>query len=142
MQKPVILTGSDLVGPALKWDLEYLAEHLGAGTFAVFCHREDTDKEPSSLGMTSDQLRRSSFDVSSCERLQGSSSNYSRGKEDYSGDSNPKKAKTCSRKRLNVFKYFDEKKVKNLQNKSSFNQQICREEMTFEEFMKKMHGDR
>ena len=35
-QMPVILTGSGIVGTAMKWDLDYLKEHIGRGEFSVF----------------------------------------------------------------------------------------------------------
>ena len=31
LQRPVVITGSKLAEPALKWNLDYLQEHLGKG---------------------------------------------------------------------------------------------------------------
>ena len=39
MQRPVIITDSNLVEPALKWDLDYLKENLGNSTFNVLCSK-------------------------------------------------------------------------------------------------------
>ena len=36
MQEPVLLKNSDIVGTALKWDLNYLKENLGQGSFTVY----------------------------------------------------------------------------------------------------------
>lgn len=35
-QEPVVLTDTNLVYPALKWDLEYLQENIGNGDFSVY----------------------------------------------------------------------------------------------------------
>jgi hypoxia-inducible factor 1-alpha inhibitor (HIF hydroxylase) len=35
-QRPVVLTDTSLVEPALKWSLDYLREHIGNGSFAVY----------------------------------------------------------------------------------------------------------
>ena len=32
----MIFTDSNLVGPAMQWDLEYLATHLGDGDYSVY----------------------------------------------------------------------------------------------------------
>ncbi|XP_063237631.1 hypoxia-inducible factor 1-alpha inhibitor-like isoform X2 [Bacillus rossius redtenbacheri] len=37
--KPVVITGANLVASALKWDLEYLEQHMGGGDYAVFVSR-------------------------------------------------------------------------------------------------------
>eukprot|EP00061_Rhincodon_typus_P010486 g34810.t1 len=34
--EPVVLTDTNLVYPALKWDLEYLQENIGDGDFSVY----------------------------------------------------------------------------------------------------------
>ena len=39
LQRPVIITDSNLVEPALKWDLDYLKENLGNSTFNVLCSK-------------------------------------------------------------------------------------------------------
>ncbi|EGW03881.1 Hypoxia-inducible factor 1-alpha inhibitor [Cricetulus griseus] len=36
LQEPVVLTDTNLVYPALKWDLEYLQENIGNGDFSVY----------------------------------------------------------------------------------------------------------
>lgn len=36
MQEPVVLTDTNLVYPALKWDLNYLKENMGNGDFSVY----------------------------------------------------------------------------------------------------------
>uniref|UniRef100_T1JJC4 JmjC domain-containing protein n=1 Tax=Strigamia maritima TaxID=126957 RepID=T1JJC4_STRMM len=35
-ERPIVLTDSNLIRPALKWDLEYLESHLGPGNYTVF----------------------------------------------------------------------------------------------------------
>lgn len=35
-QEPVVLTDTNLVYPALKWDIEYLQENIGNGDFSVY----------------------------------------------------------------------------------------------------------
>ncbi|MEE6488389.1 hypothetical protein FKM82_015216 [Ascaphus truei] len=35
-EEPVVLTNTDLVYPALKWDLDYLQENIGNGDFSVY----------------------------------------------------------------------------------------------------------
>lgn len=35
-QQPVIVTGSDLVGPACNWTIEYLADNIGNGLYKVY----------------------------------------------------------------------------------------------------------
>jgi hypoxia-inducible factor 1-alpha inhibitor (HIF hydroxylase) len=37
---PVILTDTDLVKPALRWNLEYLEKNLGDGDFTVFFSKD------------------------------------------------------------------------------------------------------
>ncbi|KAJ1521386.1 hypothetical protein ONE63_003061 [Megalurothrips usitatus] len=41
-KQPVVLTGSNLVGAASKWDLDYLEKNMGNGEFTVFI--SETDK--------------------------------------------------------------------------------------------------
>jgi hypothetical protein len=154
----VILTGSDLVATALKWDLEYLGKHLGPGPFAVFCHREDTDKDEtpttsvttssvSSASKKSNQNEEGSgggvcaSDVSRLEYNDDDDSSLS-SSDSFNNDLNRKKAKKSAPKRLNVFKYYDETKLQNLEDKSSFTQHVLREELNFEEFTERMNGDR
>lgn len=36
LQEPVVLTDTNLVYPALKWDLDYLQENIGNGDFSVY----------------------------------------------------------------------------------------------------------
>jgi len=36
LQEPVVLTDTNLVYPALKWDLQYLQENIGLGDFSVY----------------------------------------------------------------------------------------------------------
>ena len=36
MQLPVILTDTNLVGPALRWNLEFLEKNMGDGNFSVY----------------------------------------------------------------------------------------------------------
>lgn len=36
LQEPVVLTDTNLVFPALKWDLDYLQENIGNGDFSVY----------------------------------------------------------------------------------------------------------
>ncbi|XP_034245361.1 hypoxia-inducible factor 1-alpha inhibitor-like [Thrips palmi] len=36
LKKPVVLTGSNLVGAASKWNLDYLEENMGNGDFTIF----------------------------------------------------------------------------------------------------------
>lgn len=36
VQQPVVITDTDLVGSAHKWDLDYLREHIGDGNFSVY----------------------------------------------------------------------------------------------------------
>lgn len=43
---------------------------------------------------------------------------------------------------INIFKYFDDKKLQALQDKSTFQQDIVRTEMSFEDFLNKFKGDR
>jgi len=115
----VILTGSDLVAPAMKWNFSYLAEHIGPGPFGVFCHRNDTHGQQTHRTSTAHTI---SVDSDDNENLVS------------------KKAKTS--KKLNIFKYFDNKKLQSLEDESTFRQDIVREEMNFEEFLKKFNGDR
>lgn len=35
-QEPVVLTDTNLVYPALKWDIDYLQENIGNGDFSVY----------------------------------------------------------------------------------------------------------
>ncbi|GAB0192269.1 hypoxia-inducible factor 1-alpha inhibitor [Grus japonensis] len=35
-EEPVVLTDTNLVYPALKWDLDYLQENIGNGDFSVY----------------------------------------------------------------------------------------------------------
>lgn len=37
--KPVVITGTNLVGSAVRWDLEYLEQNMGIGDFSVFLSR-------------------------------------------------------------------------------------------------------
>nr|CAD7588920.1 unnamed protein product [Timema genevievae] len=37
--RPVVITDTNLVGPALHWDLEYLEQHMGGGDYTVFLSR-------------------------------------------------------------------------------------------------------
>lgn len=39
LQQPVLLTNSDIIGTALKWDLNYLKDNLGQGSFSVYSSR-------------------------------------------------------------------------------------------------------
>ena len=43
---------------------------------------------------------------------------------------------------LHVFKYFDEKKLVALQDKTTFQSTMVRLEMTFQEFLNRFHGNR
>lgn len=36
MKEPVVLTDTNLVYPALKWDIPYLKENIGNGDFSVY----------------------------------------------------------------------------------------------------------
>ncbi|KAG2463016.1 HIF1N inhibitor, partial [Polypterus senegalus] len=36
-EEPVVLTDTNLVYPALKWDIDYLQENIGGGDFSVYC---------------------------------------------------------------------------------------------------------
>ena len=36
LQEPVVLTDTNLVYPALKWDIAYLQENIGNGDFSVY----------------------------------------------------------------------------------------------------------
>uniref|UniRef100_A0A1B6JCP7 JmjC domain-containing protein n=1 Tax=Homalodisca liturata TaxID=320908 RepID=A0A1B6JCP7_9HEMI len=53
--KPVVITGSDLVKSALRWNLEYLEEHIGSNKCTVVLSKShkfkyfDTDKVPHQL---------------------------------------------------------------------------------------------
>lgn len=35
-QQPVVLTDTNLVYPALKWDVKYLQDNIGSGDFSVY----------------------------------------------------------------------------------------------------------
>lgn len=39
LQQPVLLKNSDIIGTALKWDLNYLKDNLGQGSFSVYSSR-------------------------------------------------------------------------------------------------------
>ena len=36
LQQPVVITDSDLVSPALRWDLDYLQENIGDGDYSTY----------------------------------------------------------------------------------------------------------
>ncbi|CAG7838647.1 unnamed protein product [Allacma fusca] len=112
-QVPVIFTGSDLVSPAMKWNLEYLKDHLGPGPFAVFIHSASDSVDCNSNGIEDDP-------------------------SSHPTNSNPHKS--ISRKRHHLFKYFDQKKAD--EYTGEFVPDIIREEMTFEHFLAKYNGDR
>lgn len=44
LQKPVVLTDTKLCDTALKWDLEYLAEHMGNERYMVFLSQNNKFK--------------------------------------------------------------------------------------------------
>lgn len=43
-QQPVIITGTDLAAPAMKWNLQYLSEHMGNGKLTVYQTRDHCEK--------------------------------------------------------------------------------------------------
>ncbi|CAL8073849.1 unnamed protein product [Orchesella dallaii] len=56
--------------------------------------------------------------------------------------SSSNQSQSCQPEPLHIFKYFDEKKLAALQEKSTFQSTMVRIEMTFQEFLKRFQGDR
>ncbi len=127
---------------ALKWDLDYLQSNLGPGPFTVFVNT-NTDlplspepelRSPSS----SEETQKKKPKNSQREATRKSSSSSSR-----CSDSNSRSLMSNSsrpRKRHNYFKYYDEKKVEVFNG--DFVPEIKREEVSFDEFLVKFHGNR
>lgn len=138
----MILTGSDLVAPAFKWDLDYLTAHIGSGPFAVFCHTKHSTSECSNTECSNTEA------ACSCpqnNRNEQGSNNHSTHDVPGVGEScNEGKIVKKAKKRtpINIFKYYDEKKVHALQDKSVFQPDISRVEMSFGEFLLRYNGDR
>lgn len=100
----MILRGADLVASARKWDLTYLSQHVGQGSFAVFIRNAAADALVQATSAVQSQK--------------------------------------LTPEPLHIFKYFDEKKLIALQDKSSFQSTIVRVEMRFQEFLRRFHSDR
>lgn len=43
-QKPVLITGSNLIGSAMKWDLEYISKHMPESNLTVIISKDHNFK--------------------------------------------------------------------------------------------------
>jgi len=112
----------------MKWDLDYLKTHLGPGPFAVF------------VNSTLEEAEETFFtDASNPSSTVGSESQDSINQMPSSPGKNYKRRRGLVKKNY-LFKYYDEKKIKDY--KGSFSPKIIRQEVSFEDFLKKFNGDR
>jgi len=140
IQLPVILTGSDLVQSAYKWDFDYLQRNLGPGPFTVFSNSSSpevtsTSEQPSS-GADKPLIKKKKPKKNTQKSTSSESQTESPNSSNASNNHNPPR----TRKRHNYFKYYDEKKVEVYKGEFTFD--IKRMEISFDEFLEKFKGNR
>ena len=125
----------------MKWDLDYLSEHLGPGPFSVFMNNASPSSSSSS-SCRSNNVDRNSNGIHDNNGTTCASSQTDDDDDDSmngGGKKLEKKAKIRT-KRHNLFKYFDQKKANEFVGE--FVPEITREDMSFEDFLAKYNGDR
>ena len=114
----------------MKWDLEYLSEHLGTGPFSVFMNSASSSDCSNIVDRNSNGIHDNNgicTETDNDESMNGTKKL----------ESKPAKMRT---KRHNLFKYFDQKKASEFVGE--FVPEITREDMSFEDFLAKYNGDR